>query len=140
MAQRYEFLFIAYDYPGVAEAKLELVPSHEDMIKEEKAKNSSVEWLAGGSFSPSPSHPSKLNQVYQGPFFKEHGTVPPEMIGSWGILYAPTRQDAVERLKRDMFTEGKIWDWEKMVIVDSVSGMRLSLPNPGTEEMGRGLQ
>jgi hypothetical protein len=84
--------------------------------------------------------PTQLNYVYQGPFFKEHGATPPELIGSWGILYAPTREEAVERLKRDAFTTGKIWDWEKMVIVASVSGMRLSLPNPGTEGMGRGLQ
>jgi hypothetical protein len=62
------------------------------------------------------------------------------MIGSWGILYAPTRQEAVERLKRDVFTAEKIWDWGKMVIVDSMSGMRLPLPNPGTEGMGRSLQ
>lgn len=62
------------------------------------------------------------------------------MTGSWGILYAPTRQEALERLKRDVFATEKIWDWGKMTIVDSVSGMRLPLPNPGTEHMGRGLQ
>ncbi|CAI6340541.1 unnamed protein product [Periconia digitata] len=119
MAPRHEFLFIAYDFPGVAESKFKLVEAHENMIKEEKANNSSVEWLAGG------------------PFFKEHGAVPPDMIGSWGILYAPTKQDAVERLKKDPFTTEKIWDWEKVTIVDSISGMRLPLPNPGTEGAGR---
>ncbi|PVH98319.1 hypothetical protein DM02DRAFT_729965 [Periconia macrospinosa] len=122
MAQRYEYLFIAYDYPGVMEAKLNLVEAHEDTIKQDKANGSSVEWLAGG------------------PFFKEHGTMPPEIIGSWGILYAPTKQDAVERLKNDPFTTEKIWDWDKLTIVDSVSGMRLPLPNPGMDNMGRNLQ
>jgi len=122
MADRHEFLFVVYDHPGVAVAKFKFVESHENMIKDEKAKNSSVEWLAGG------------------PFFKKHGAISPEVIGSWGILYAPTRQEAVERLKRDVFTTEDIWDWAKMVVVDSVSGMRLPLPNPGTRDIGRGLQ
>ncbi|KAK3201629.1 hypothetical protein GRF29_164g9993 [Pseudopithomyces chartarum] len=51
MAQRYEYLFIAYDYPGVMEAKLKLVEAHEDTIKQDKANGSSVEWLAGGTTS-----------------------------------------------------------------------------------------
>lgn len=65
--------------------------------------------------------------------------MPPDIIGSWGILYAPTKQDAVERLKNDPFTMGKIWDWNKLTIVDSISGMRLPLPNPGMNNIGRNL-
>ena len=77
MAQRYEYLFIAYDYPGVMEAKLKLVEwvgkfyshdlpwqldphhrAHEDTIKQDKANGSSVEWLAGGTTSLSYFLPS----------------------------------------------------------------------------------
>lgn len=48
-------------------------------------------------------------------------------------------QEAVDRLKKDPFTTEKIWDMEKLTIVNSVSGLRLPLPNPGTEDMGRSL-
>lgn len=58
--------------------------------------------------------------------FAEHkaGT-PPQLQGSWVLLQASTKSEALELLQRDPFTTGKVWDWHKAQILCVKSGLRV---------------
>lgn len=57
----------------------------------------------------------------------EGSTGPPKMKGSVMLLAAKTKEEVVERLKRDVYVEGGVWDWEKVQIMPFKSALRKPL-------------
>lgn len=51
--------------------------------------------------------------------------VPPEEIGSWVLLQASTKAEALKLMQHDPFTTGKVWDWDKAQTFCVKSGLRV---------------
>ena len=84
---------------------------------------------------------STLTILRKGPIFTEHkaGT-PPQFEGSWVLLQASTKSEALELLQRDPFTTEKVWDWDKAQILCVKSGLRVPFVKDSVQkflEMGR---
>jgi len=45
--------------------------------------------------------------------------------GSWVLLQASDKKEALDLLQRDPFTVGKVWDWEKAQVLSIKSGLRV---------------
>jgi hypothetical protein len=45
--------------------------------------------------------------------------------GSWVLLHAYDKKEALDLLQRDPFTIGKVWDWEKTQVLSIKSGLRV---------------
>jgi hypothetical protein len=45
--------------------------------------------------------------------------------GSWVLLQAYNKKEALNLLQRDPFTVGKVWDWEKAQVLSIKSGLRV---------------
>ncbi|KAH8804524.1 YCII-related domain protein [Xylogone sp. PMI_703] len=106
MAQTFEFLFILPDGPSAAEFRDSTTDPHEDYVRE------TIGYWRGG-----------------GPIFTEHSKPgePPQFAGSWVLLEAGSKEEALEILKKDPFTTGKVWDWTKAQILSVKSGLRVGL-------------
>jgi hypothetical protein len=52
---------------------------------------------------------------------------PPKMKGSAVLVGAKTREEVVERLRKDVYTEGGVWDLEKVQIIPFKSALRKAL-------------
>lgn len=57
--------------------------------------------------------------------FKEGET--PKMTGSCMLIAAKTKEEVIERLKRDVYVTGQVWDWEKVQIHPFKSAVRKAL-------------
>lgn len=51
----------------------------------------------------------------------------PKMKGSAMLIGAHTKEEVLERLKKDVYVEGKVWDWEKVQIIPFKSAIRKAL-------------
>jgi hypothetical protein len=51
----------------------------------------------------------------------------PKMKGSAMLIGANTKEEVVERLKKDVYVSGKVWDWEKVQIIPFKSALRKPL-------------
>lgn len=51
----------------------------------------------------------------------------PQMKGSAMLIGAQTKEEVLERLKRDVYVTGKVWDWEKVQIIPFKSAIRKAL-------------
>lgn len=51
----------------------------------------------------------------------------PKMKGSAMLIGAKTREEVVERLKKDVYVKGEVWDWEKVQIIPFKSALRKPL-------------
>lgn len=49
------------------------------------------------------------------------------MKGSAMLIGANTKEEVVERLKKDVYVSGKVWDWEKVQIIPFKSALRKPL-------------
>lgn len=58
-------------------------------------------------------------------FMERSAGMPPHILGSWVLLQAPTKSEAVRLLQRDPFTTGKVWGWDKAQILCVRSGLRV---------------
>ena len=58
---------------------------------------------------------------------QEGSTDPPKMKGSACLVGAKTREEVVERLKKDVYVEGGVWDLEKVQIIPFKSAIRKPL-------------
>jgi hypothetical protein len=58
---------------------------------------------------------------------QEGSTAPPKMKGSAMLVGARTREEVVERLKRDVYVTGGVWDWDKVQIIPFKSALRKAL-------------
>lgn len=52
---------------------------------------------------------------------------PPKMKGSVMLIGAETREEVVERLKRDVYVENGVWDLSKVQIIPFKSAIRKPL-------------
>ncbi|KAK9425248.1 putative Ycii-related domain protein [Seiridium unicorne] len=66
--------------------------------------------------------------VFGGPYFSEKCTKEGEsaMIGSVLVAVAETKDDVINRLKKDRYTELKVWDWDKVQIYPFNSTVRMA--------------
>jgi len=51
----------------------------------------------------------------------------PQMKGSAMLCAAKTKDEVLERLKRDVYVTGGVWDWSKVQIVPFKSAIRKAL-------------
>jgi hypothetical protein len=51
----------------------------------------------------------------------------PKMTGSAMLVGAKTREEVLERLKRDVYVKGEVWDLEKVQIIPFKSAVRKAL-------------
>jgi hypothetical protein len=58
---------------------------------------------------------------------KEGDSSPPKMKGSAMLIGAKTREEVVERLKKDVYVERGVWDIEKAQIIPFKSALRKAL-------------
>lgn len=58
---------------------------------------------------------------------KEGEAGPPRMKGSAMLCGAKTKEEVLERLKRDVYVTGEVWDWEKVQIIPFKSALRKAL-------------
>jgi hypothetical protein len=58
---------------------------------------------------------------------KEGDTSTPQMKGSAMLIGAKTREEVVERLKKDAYVTGEVWDFEKLQIIPFKSALRKAL-------------
>ena len=56
-----------------------------------------------------------------------NATSPPAMKGSAMLIGADSKEEVLERLKRDVYVEGQVWDWEKVQIIPFKSALRKPL-------------
>ncbi|KAL9114948.1 MAG: hypothetical protein Q9227_001191 [Pyrenula ochraceoflavens] len=100
MAQKYEFLFIIPDSPDGSSKRDVVTDPHEAYVAQKKDH-----WLAGG------------------PILTEHTS--DEERGSWVLLHAHSREEAVDVVKSDPFMTARVWDWEKTQVLSVKSGLRV---------------
>jgi hypothetical protein len=58
---------------------------------------------------------------------KEGDAGPPKMKGSAMLIGANTREEVVERLKKDVYVQEGVWDVEKVEIIPFRSALRKAL-------------
>jgi hypothetical protein len=58
---------------------------------------------------------------------KEGDTNPPKMKGSAMLIGARSREEVVERLEKDVYVTGQVWEWEKVQIIPFKSAVRKAL-------------
>jgi uncharacterized protein YciI len=58
---------------------------------------------------------------------KEGDSGPPKMKGSAMLIGAKTREEVVERLKKDVYVQEGVWDVEKVEIIPFKSALRKAL-------------
>lgn len=51
----------------------------------------------------------------------------PKMKGSAMLIGAKTREEVVERLEKDVYVKGEVWDWSKVQIIPFKSALRKAL-------------
>lgn len=51
----------------------------------------------------------------------------PKMSGSVMLCGATTKEEVIERLKRDVYVKSGVWDWDKVQIMPFKSALRKSL-------------
>jgi hypothetical protein len=58
---------------------------------------------------------------------KEGDTSTPKMKGSAMLIGAKTKEEVLERLKKDVYVSGEVWDFEKLQIIPFKSALRKAL-------------
>lgn len=71
-------------------------------------------------------HEKKIGAMLEEPI-KEGDSGPPKMKGSAMLIGAKTREEVVERLKKDVYVLEGAWDIEKMQIIPFKSALRKAL-------------
>ncbi|KAI3326788.1 hypothetical protein HD806DRAFT_488206 [Xylariaceae sp. AK1471] len=103
-----EWLVIAPDEDGAIDRRLKARPKHLEEIKPDVDSGFLV---FGGPFSASPPK----------------ADAPPSMIGSVIVMVAGSKQEVVDRLKKDLYTAERVWDWEKIQIFPFKSTIRMGM-------------
>ncbi|KAI8233239.1 hypothetical protein K4K54_010789 [Colletotrichum sp. SAR 10_86] len=85
-----EWLVRVPDFPGVAERRAAVFPQHIEKLKTDPAQF----WVFGGATLAEPVDPGR----------------PPHITGSAMLIFAPTREDVLDRLKNDPLTKEGVWD------------------------------
>lgn len=102
-----EWLVIAPDFEGALDKRLSVRTQHLSGLKADPESF----WLWGGAMLEEPITEGEA----------------PKMKGSAMLIGAKTREEVLERLKRDVYVSGKVWDWEKVQIIPFKSALRKAL-------------
>ncbi|KAI8633155.1 hypothetical protein F5Y19DRAFT_490353 [Xylariaceae sp. FL1651] len=103
-----EWLVIAPDEPGAIDRRLKARPKHLEDIKPDVDSGFLV---FGGPYSSSMS---------------DEGA-PPSMAGSVIVMVAKSKEEVVDRLKKDLYTTERVWNWEKLQIYPFKSTIRKAM-------------
>ncbi|QDS76632.1 hypothetical protein FKW77_007947 [Venturia effusa] len=96
--KKMEWLVILPDQQDAIERRMEVRPTHLANVMPDAESGF---WLLGGAyFSDVPVE----------------GQNPPPIIGSCMLAHAETREEVLDKLKRDVYSEGGVWDWNKVQI------------------------
>jgi hypothetical protein len=134
-----EWFVIAPDFDGALEKRLKVRPDHIGGLKADREDF----WLWGGTSSRFsfilsffcwcmrcvvswPTGLTRAGAMLEEPI-QEGSTAPPKMKGSAMLVGARTREEVVERLKRDVYVTGGVWDWDKVQIIPFKSALRKAL-------------
>ncbi|EAT87266.1 hypothetical protein SNOG_04875 [Parastagonospora nodorum SN15] len=104
-----EWLVIVPDFKGALDKRLGARPKHLEGLKSDRDDM----WLWGGAMLEEP--------------IKEGDSGPPKMKGSAMLIGAKTREEVVERLKKDVYVQEGVWDVEKVEIIPFKSALRKAL-------------
>ncbi|KAK7732928.1 hypothetical protein SLS57_000871 [Botryosphaeria dothidea] len=52
---------------------------------------------------------------------------PMKMLGSAMLAWAASKEEVLEKLKKDVYTENQVWDWSKVQIYPFKSAIRKAL-------------
>ncbi|KAF2279662.1 uncharacterized protein EI97DRAFT_183258 [Westerdykella ornata] len=105
--QLQEWLVIAPDHEGAIEKRLAVRERHLSGLKEDPE----TFWLWGGAMLASPLVPGET----------------PKMTGSAMLIGAKTKEEVIERIKRDIYVTNEVWDWSKIQIIPFKSALRKAL-------------
>ncbi|KAL6706165.1 hypothetical protein ACN47E_006081 [Coniothyrium glycines] len=104
-----EWLVIIPDHAGALQKRLEARPLHLEGLKADSEET----WLWGGAMLEEPIRPGD--------------TAPPQMKGSAMLVGARTREEVLERVKKDVYVEKGVWDVSKVQIIPFKSAIRKAL-------------
>ncbi|KAF1997528.1 hypothetical protein P154DRAFT_524732 [Amniculicola lignicola CBS 123094] len=102
-----EWLVIAPDHENALEKRLAVRPTHLAGLKEDPE----TFWLWGGAMLKSQPKEGEA----------------PSMLGSAMLIGARSEEEVLERLKKDVYVTGEVWDWEKVKIIPFKSALRKPL-------------
>ncbi|OJD36831.1 ycii-related domain protein [Diplodia corticola] len=105
--QKCEWLVILPDQEGASQRRVELRPQHLSNL----SKYPTDFWLFGGPFL---QEPPKKNE-------------PMKMLGSVLVALGSSKEEVLKELKKDIYTENRIWDWDKVQIFPFKSTLRKAL-------------
>ncbi|KAF2184405.1 hypothetical protein K469DRAFT_580261 [Zopfia rhizophila CBS 207.26] len=104
-----EWLVICPDFPDALDQRLSVRLQHLEGLKADPE----TFWLWGGAMLEEP--------------IKEGDSGPPKMKGSATLIGAKTKEEVIERLKKDVYVTQKVWDWDKVQIIPFKSALRKAL-------------
>jgi len=102
-----EWLIIVPDFPEVLQKRLSVRGNHLAGLKQDPENF----WQLGGAMLEEP--------VVEGET--------PKMKGSAMLCVAATKEEVLERMKRDIYVEGGVWDFEKIQVIPFKSAVRKAL-------------
>ncbi|KAL5405031.1 hypothetical protein PMIN03_008744 [Paraphaeosphaeria minitans] len=102
-----EWLVIVPDFEGALEKRLAVRGEHLTEVKKDDERF----WLWGGAMLEEPITEGQA----------------PKMKGSAMLIGANSREEVVERLKKDVYVKGEVWDWTKVQIIPFKSALRKAL-------------
>ncbi|KAI8934370.1 hypothetical protein NX059_009105 [Plenodomus lindquistii] len=108
-APLHEWLIIAPDQAGAIQKRIAARPKHLENIQKDKEGL----WLMGGAMLEEPIEPGS--------------TDPPKFKGSAMLIAARTKEEALERVKQDIYTAEGVWDADKIQIIPFKSAIRKAL-------------
>ncbi|CBX92277.1 hypothetical protein LEMA_P049830.1 [Plenodomus lingam JN3] len=104
-----EWLVIIPDHVGALNKRLAARPKHLEGLKKDREDL----WLWGGAMLEEPIEPGS--------------TDPPKMKGSAMLIGAKTKEEVIERVKKDVYVDEGVWDLEKIQIIPFKSALRKAL-------------
>ncbi|KAH7355596.1 hypothetical protein BKA66DRAFT_446431 [Pyrenochaeta sp. MPI-SDFR-AT-0127] len=104
-----EWLVILPDHVGALDKRLAVRGEHLEGLKADRDDF----WLWGGAMLEEPIVPGDTN--------------PPKMKGSAMLIGAKSKEEVVERLQKDVYTKGEVWDFSKVQIIPFKSALRKPL-------------
>lgn len=127
-----EWLVIALDFEGALEKRLAVRQEHLGGLKADPESF----WLWGGTRpfrlfglcfgvnTLATNADSRVGAMLEEP--PKEGEAP-KMKGSAMLIGANTKEEVIERLKKDVYVKGGVWDWDKVQIIPFKSALRKAL-------------
>jgi uncharacterized protein YciI len=133
-----EWLVIIPDHKGALDKRVAARPKHLEGLKSDRDDM----WLWGGTFHPSCKLLYISNLAFVMPCkhvltystgamleepIKEGDSGPPKMKGSAMLIGAKTKEEVIERVKKDVYVNEGVWDVDSIQIIPFRSAIRKAL-------------